>query len=120
MIDQNKDYLTFIPSEVFQTVHQLDQAGYEAYLVGGCVRDILFGKKPKDFDVATNAKPDKIVKIFPESVATFAKFGTVLVLAHDQKGERHEIEVTTYRSEMDYVDGRRPTKVEFTTKLSKD
>ncbi|PIU69115.1 poly(A) polymerase [candidate division WWE3 bacterium CG06_land_8_20_14_3_00_42_16] len=109
-----------IPAEIFKLDHQLKQAGFESFLVGGCVRDLILGKKPKDFDITTNAKPKEIAKVFPESVTTYAKFGTVLVLVKDQNGEVQPVEVTTYRSEMDYVDGRWPTKVEFANKLSQD
>lgn len=109
-----------IPVTVLKVVNDLQKEGFEAYLVGGCVRDLLLNLDPKDYDVATNAKPEEIAKIFPRSITTYAKFGTVLVLIPDEHKENMPIEVTTYRSEMDYFDGRWPARVEFTTKLSKD
>lgn len=114
------NFINKIPPAVLKVVHDLEEAYFEAYLVGGCVRDLLLGLVPKDFDITTNAIPDQIAKIFPQSVTTYAKFGTVLVLTKDEHNETMPIEVTTYRSEMDYRDGRWPQKVEFTTKIAKD
>jgi len=119
MIQFNKIYDS-IPPEIYKLDFDLREKGFESYLVGGCVRDLLIGREPKDYDIATNAKPEEIASVFPKSVTTYAKFGTVLVLAVDERGETRPVEVTTYRSEMDYIDGRWPSKVEFTTELSKD
>ena len=74
-----------IPPEIFRLDHKLKEAGFESFLVGGCVRDILLNLKPKDYDIATNATPDQIAIVFPQSVTTYAKFGTVLVLAQDEE-----------------------------------
>lgn len=115
-----KKILFQIPPEVIKIIHDLKASSFEAYLVGGCVRDLLLNGLPKDYDVATNAKPAEVAEIFPESVTTYAKFGTVLVLVKDEHHEVRPVEVTTYRSEMDYRDGRWPMKVEFTSKLQKD
>ncbi len=109
-----------IPSYVISIAEQLQQNNYEAYLVGGSLRDVLLGIKPNDFDVATNAYPEEIEKIFPKSVPTGAAFGTITVLAEDENGERFDVEVTTYRAEADYRGGRWPTKVEYTKTIQED
>jgi poly(A) polymerase len=86
----------------------LRAAGHQAYLVGGCVRDLLLGAKPKDFDVATDARPDRIMSLFPNSGAVGAHFGVVLV-----RDGLAQVEVATFRSDHDYSDGRRPASVHF-------
>src|SRR5208283_546349 len=86
----------------------LRRAGYESYLVGGCVRDILLQRTPKDFDVTTNALPEQVTAIFPRTVPVGAKFGvTVVVVGSEQ------VEVATYRADGIYSDGRRPDTVEY-------
>jgi poly(A) polymerase len=87
----------------------LRRAGFEALLAGGCVRDMLLGKIPKDYDVATNARPEQVAALFRRTITVGAQFGVVVVLL----GGR-QIEVATYRSDMDYPDGRRPKRVVFT------
>jgi poly(A) polymerase/tRNA nucleotidyltransferase (CCA-adding enzyme) len=109
-----------IPDYVCTTAKMLVDEGYECYLVGGAIRDLLLGKEPNDYDIATDALPDEMLNIFPKSVATGAKFGTVLSLTPDRKGEVHEVEVTTFRSEAEYVDGRWPSSVEFVVEIDKD
>ncbi|PWU01242.1 MAG: phosphohydrolase [Terriglobia bacterium] len=86
----------------------LQQAGYQAYLVGGCVRDLLLGSKPKDFDISTNASPQRLMQLFPNSGHVGAHFGVVIV----REGPLH-VEVATFRSDRDYADGRRPSSVQF-------
>ncbi|PKN03119.1 hypothetical protein CVU76_03345 [Candidatus Dojkabacteria bacterium HGW-Dojkabacteria-1] len=98
----------------------LTKEGYEVYLVGGALRDIVMGKVPHDYDLATDALPDEMLEIFPKSVSTGAKFGTVLALVPDLEGENKQVEVTTFRSESDYIDGRWPSKVEFVNDLNQD
>ncbi|MBU1120166.1 HD domain-containing protein [Patescibacteria group bacterium] len=98
----------------------LSKEGFECYLVGGAVRDIVMNGTPKDYDLATDALPDEMLNIFPKSVSVGAKFGTVMALVQDNLGETHEVEVTTFRSESDYVDGRWPTNVEFVKEIDKD
>ncbi len=98
----------------------LEKEGFECYLVGGAVKDIVMGKEPHDYDLATNALPDEMLNIFPKSVSVGAKFGTVMALVQDNMGETHEIEVTTYRSESNYTDGRWPTDVKFVGEIDKD
>lgn len=109
-----------VPSYVTDIAKVLREANYEAYLVGGCLRDILLGKVPGDYDVATNAYPEEIEKLFPKSIPTGAKFGTITVVCEDEQGERFDVEVTTYRSEADYMGGRWPTKVEFARTIQED
>ena len=89
-------------------VAKLRGAHYQAYLVGGCVRDLLLGASPKDFDVATDAPPDRILELFPNSGCVGAHFGVVLV----RRGLA-QVEVATFRSDHDYTDGRRPSSVQF-------
>src|SRR3954467_8161900 len=90
-------------------IRELRSRGYEAYLVGGCVRDMVMGLEPADYDIATSARPEEIMKLFPRTEAIGAQFGVVLVIHHG-----HPYEVATFRSDEAYVDGRRPTGVVFT------
>lgn len=108
-----------IPEEARIVSEKLIQAGFEAYFVGGCVRDLLLGREPKDWDITTNAKPEEIQAVFPDSFYE-NEYGTVGVKT-DSKDERLSvIEVTPYRLEFSYSDKRRPDKVEFGTTLDKD
>jgi tRNA nucleotidyltransferase (CCA-adding enzyme) len=109
-----------VPSYVQKVARMLIKEGYEVYLVGGALRDIVMGITPHDYDLATDALPDEMLEIFPKSVSTGAKFGTVLALVPDKNGETMQVEVTTFRSESDYVDGRWPSKVEFVNDLHLD
>jgi len=109
-----------IPKEVLEVSQKLKDAGFEAYLIGGCVRDILINVKPKDWDVTTNAKPEDIIKIFPD---TFYEnvYGTVGVVNETASDETLKvIEVTPYRLEAEYSDNRRPDSVIFSDKLEDD
>lgn len=114
------EFKNLIPNYIWEIAKSLGDNGFEAYLVGGSIRDLLLGKIPDDFDVATNAHPEEIIKIFPKSIPTGASFGTITVVAKDQNGEHFDAEVTTYRSEADYVGGRWPSKVEFTKTIEED
>lgn len=96
-------------------INRLRQNGHEAYLVGGCVRDRLLGRRIKDLDVATSAKPDQVMALFPSAKAVGASFGVVLV-PEGQAG----VEVATYRTDHDYHDGRHPATVEFTATVEDD
>jgi poly(A) polymerase len=89
-------------------IDKLRGAGHQAYLVGGSVRDLLLGTKPKDFDVSTDAPPGRIMDLFPQSGQVGAHFGVVLV-----RDECAQVEVATFRSDHDYNDGRRPASVHF-------
>ena len=104
-------------------VKTLRQHGFQGYLVGGCVRDLLLGREPKDYDVATSATPQQVMGIFPETYAVGARFGVVLVPAPDRNVDTgvavgvppksHAVEVATFRSDIGYSDGRHPDEVRF-------
>ncbi|MBP7060646.1 MAG: HDIG domain-containing protein [Candidatus Moranbacteria bacterium] len=114
-----------IPTPVLHTLKALHAAGFEAYIVGGCVRDLLLNRTPKDWDITTNALPERIVEIFPDSFYENT-FGTVGVkvpsfeTALSIPETTAIIEVTTYRTESDYLDKRRPSIVTFASSLSDD
>jgi len=93
-----------------QVIDRLRSAGHQAYLVGGCVRDLILGLRPKDFDIATDARPDRIMDLFPKSGRVGAHFGVVLVRDYFE-----QVEVATFRSDHDYLDGRHPEQVRFET-----
>jgi len=94
-------------------VQKLQKAGYTAFFAGGCVRDLLLGQLPNDYDIATNALPDEVIKLFPDSSFVGKKFGVVRVRMSSEDGERIELEVATFRKEGCYRDGRHPVSVEF-------
>jgi poly(A) polymerase len=100
-------------------VKTLRASGYQAYLAGGCVRDLLLGRSPSDYDVATSATPDIVLDMFPRTFAVGAHFGVVLV-APDGAGERFVTEVATFRSDGAYSDGRHPDAVRYTTSAEED
>ncbi len=102
-----------------RVVSRLCASGFDAYFVGGCVRDLLLGRPPSDFDVATNAHPDVVLKLFPRTFAVGAHFGVILV-ADDVDGEEVVTEVATYRSDGAYSDGRRPESVRFSESPQED
>jgi tRNA nucleotidyltransferase (CCA-adding enzyme) len=104
-----------LPKPVLQLLHTLQEAGHEAFLVGGCVRDLLRGKSPEDYDVATRALPAEVGACFPRVIPTGIQHGTVTVLLGGMS-----FEVTTYRREGDYVDGRRPSTVHFHASIEED
>lgn len=123
-----------IPKYVQEILVKLEKASFEAYIVGGCVRDLLLIRlattngdhpnvkrsAPKDWDITTKARPEEILKVFPDGKYE-NEFGTVLVKVKNKKGKTEEVvEVTTYRSEQGYSDRRRPDEVRFENKLEKD
>ncbi len=108
-----------IPKEVKNIISELNKAGFEAYIVGGCVRDFLLGKEANDWDIATNAKPEEIQKIFPDSFYE-NKFLTVTVRTKSKKTNLNEIEITTYRSDAKYSDKRHPDEVKFAKTIEQD
>ncbi len=115
MIDSNN-----IPPTVKQVSEVLEKAGFEAYLIGGCVRDLLLGRTSKDWDFTTSAHPDQIQAIFPDSFCN-NDYGTVGVKNEEEVDETLKvIEVTPYRSESGYSDARRPDKVTFGVSLAED
>ena len=93
-----------------EVVRALQQAGHTAYWAGGCVRDMLLGREPKDFDIATSARPEDVSRLFRNTRHVGAQFGVVLVRTFG-----HSLEVATFRTDHDYEDGRRPTGVTFST-----
>lgn len=108
-----------VPPEVKVVSDGLRTAGYEAYLVGGCVRDLLLGRTPKDWDLTTNAKPEQIQALFPESFYE-NDFGTVGVKTGSEDPALAIVEVTPYRTETSYSDKRRPDAVSFGDNLEDD
>jgi poly(A) polymerase/tRNA nucleotidyltransferase (CCA-adding enzyme) len=108
-----------IPKEVEFVVKKLKKAGFEAYIVGGCVRDLLRGVEPSDWDVATNAKPQEIGKVFLRSFAD-NKFGTVTVLTDSKNPRLKEIEITPFRIESKYSDKRHPDKIRWAKTIEED
>lgn len=104
-----------LPDKVHHIINTLEEAGYEAYAVGGCVRDSILGREPDDWDITTSAKPEEIKRLFPRTVDTGIKHGTVTVLLGGEG-----FEVTTYRIDGTYEDGRHPTEVTFTANLKED
>ncbi|MBO4374196.1 MAG: CCA tRNA nucleotidyltransferase [Lachnospiraceae bacterium] len=104
-----------LPAKVDQIIKTLKNAGFEAYAVGGCVRDLLLKRRPNDWDITTNARPDQVKALFRRTFDTGIKHGTVTVI---HKGEHFE--VTTYRIDGIYEDGRHPKQVVFSTSLKED
>jgi len=104
-----------IPKTAIDIINKLEAASYEAYFVGGCVRDMLMGIEPKDFDITTNATPEQIKGAFRRTVDTGIKHGTVTVLAGDES-----YEVTTYRLDGEYLNFRHPEQVIYTNELKED
>jgi len=109
-----------IPKEVTLVVENLEKGGFEAYLVGGCVRDILLGRVPRDWDVTTNAKPEDIQRLFTKTVYENT-FGTVAVVNEQTEDPTLKVvEVTPYRMESGYSDRRHPDEVKFSDKIEDD
>lgn len=108
-----------IPKEVSRVTEALEKADFEAYLVGGCVRDILLGKTPKDWDITTNARPEQIEELFEETFYN-NDFGTVGIVQKTDDPSLKVIEVTPYRTETTYSDARRPDSVEYSDSLEED
>ena len=102
-----------------EVLRTLRAAGHEAYLAGGCVRDLLLGREPKDYDVATAATPDVVLRLFPRTFAVGAHFGVVLVADGNEEGYV-QTEVATFRSDGAYADGRHPDAVRYTTSAEED
>lgn len=108
---ENSNY----PNFIVEIIDTIEKAGYEAYLVGGCVRDTLLSRTPGDYDVASSASPFDIMRIFNKTVPTGIKYGTVTVFIGENRAE-----VTTYRSENGYADCRRPEEVTFVGSIKED
>ncbi len=111
---------TSIPLEIVKIVETIEKAGFEAYLVGGCVRDIFLGRKPKDWDITTNANPEQIQSLFTKTVYENT-FGTVAVVNEESTDETLKIvEITPYRTESTYSDRRHPDQVKFSDRIEDD
>lgn len=108
-----------IPAEIALVGEKLREAGFDSYLVGGCVRDLIIGREPKDWDVTTNATPEQIQTVFPDSFYE-NDYGTVGVKTGSEDPKLSIVEVTPYRTESEYSDKRRPDRVEFGTSLLED
>jgi putative nucleotidyltransferase with HDIG domain len=109
----------FIPENIKGIILGLEKAGFEAFIVGGCVRDLLLGKEQKDWDIATNSKPEEIIKIFPDSVYE-NQFGTVGIKIKKENEKTEVVEITTYRIESKYSDRRHPDEIKFAKTLEED
>lgn len=104
-----------IPKQVEWILLQLEEHGYEAYAVGGCVRDMLLGREPEDWDITTSARPEEVRQVFARTIDTGLQHGTVTVVL-----DRTGYEITTYRIDGEYEDGRHPKEVAFTRDLKED
>lgn len=104
-----------LPDYVLYILNTLQSGGFEGYIVGGCVRDICLGRTPHDWDITTSATPQDIHRLFPHTADTGVAHGTVTVLTHGEM-----CEVTTYRIDGEYLDGRHPKEVAFTSNLKED
>lgn len=118
---QNMFQVDFIIPEYVQTVARiLLKEGFQCYLVGGALRDVVMNIEPDDYDLATDALPEEMLGLFPKAVSTGIRFGTVTAIVRNDDGERHEVQVTTLRSEQQYVDGRWPAHVKFVSDIKED
>ena len=104
-----------LPTKVKQIISKLEKADFEAYAVGGCVRDSILGRSPEDWDITTSAKPEEVKRLFNATIDTGLQHGTVTVVI-----EKEGFEVTTFRLDGDYTDGRHPDRVAFTSSLTED
>ncbi len=108
-----------IPKEIKEILSNIEKNGFSAHLVGGCVRDFLMQKEPKDWDIATNALPEDVLKIFKNSFSN-NKFGTVAVLTSSKKENLKEVEITPYRIDEKYSDKRHPDSVKWVKNIEED
>jgi tRNA nucleotidyltransferase (CCA-adding enzyme) len=107
-----------INNKAIQICQTLNQSGFQGYIVGGCVRDLLLGVSPKDWDICTDANPEKIMELFPKHYPTGLEHGTITVAMGE--GVENHFEVTTFRTEGKYLDGRRPESVSFVKNIKED
>lgn len=103
-----------LPEYIIEILETLNHAGFEAYVVGGCVRDFLLGKQPHDYDICTNALPEDTIQLFKKTILTGMKHGTITVLS------KEPVEITTFRVEKEYIDHRHPSQVVFVRNLEDD
>lgn len=109
-----------IPIEILNTIETLEKSGFEAFIVGGCVRDLILGRKPKDWDITTNAKPEQIIPLYTKAVYENT-YGTVAVILEDVEDKTiRQIEITPYRIEGKYSDKRHPDSVSFSENIEDD
>ncbi len=104
-----------VPDNVDYILSKLNNNGFSAYIIGGCVRDALLRREPKDWDITTNATPDEVESLFEYTIPTGKQYGTITVVIN-----REPYEVTTFRADSNYSDGRRPDKVTFSNSLKED
>lgn len=121
----NENLVKNIPQGIIWTLKQLQDAGFESYVVGGCVRDIFLGRNPHDWDLTTNAIPEEIIDVFEKTdrrVVYENNFGTVGIIDKqlDKNNPSYEIEITPYRTEGTYSDNRRPDEVSFSSHINED
>ena len=109
-----------LPKNVRFIIKTLQSAGFDAYAVGGCVRDVLLGRKPNDWDITTNATPYEVKGLFKRTIDTGIQHGTVTIMLNDEDRNYRGYEVTTYRIDGEYEDGRHPRSVTFTASLEED
>jgi putative nucleotidyltransferase with HDIG domain len=120
VVDMAVSALSGAQQAAAEIVARLRTAGHQAYCVGGCVRDLLLGREPQDFDVATSALPDQVLSMFEKTFAVGAHFGVVLVCSRGHGGEELVTEVATFRSDGAYSDGRHPDEVRFSSSPEED
>lgn len=109
-----------IPKNVLDICTKLSKKGFQAYIVGGSVRNLLLGLSPKDFDIATDAHPEDIIELFPKSLQVGAKFGTVVVIVENDETGTESYEVTTFRTEAAYIDHRWPSSISYAATIDED
>lgn len=114
-MDKIKEIKISIPEKAQWIIDRITDAGFEAYVVGGCVRDSILGREPEDWDITTSAKPEEVKALFPRTIDTGIQHGTVTVML-----EKQGFEVTTYRIDGKYEDNRHPSEVTFTPNLAED
>src|SRR6267142_264801 len=102
--------MNMLRDKSIEIVKTLLKAGFRAYWVGGCVRDLVMGREPQDYDIATDARPEQLMKLFSKTVPVGVSFGVIKVLV-----EGSAFEVATFRSDGRYLDGRHPTEVHFSS-----
>jgi len=109
-----------IPEHIIEILNKIEKNNFEAFVVGGCVRDLLMEKEPKDWDITTNARPEQILNIFPDGkYENF--FGTVILPIKDEdENVLDVVEITTYRSEQGYSDRRHPDEITFEDDIEED
>ena len=117
-MEQKYTFSHLIKGQAIEVCRVLQEHNYQSFIVGGCVRDLLLNKTPKDWDICTSASPQKVVELFKKTIPTGLQHGTVTVCIGE--GIENHFEVTTFRIEGEYTDGRRPEEVFFVTEVEQD